>query len=113
VGNRIHNRVVVFIELVIPKANHVKASRAQPLGSPHVVLCGVRFTMLRSIEFEDEFAIEADKVDDVRADGRLAAEFVTLELLGAQQSPEGLLGASHLVAEAAGEFALVVVAVHG
>ena len=103
----------VFIDLVIPKANHAVASLHQPGGTSRIMLRSRRFEMLRAVEFNDQSLGEADEVDDVGAEGRLAAELVAVELVGSQQMPESLFGAGWFIPEPAGKVALVVVAVHG
>jgi len=68
--------------------------------------------VLWTVEFDDEFLREADEVDDVGADGDLAAELETAQLAGAKEAPEALFRFSHLIAQASSEVALVFVAVH-
>jgi hypothetical protein len=98
---------------VIAKADHAVAAFGEPGGATGVMLRGCRFEMLRAIEFHDESLREANEVDDVRTERGLAAELVAVELAGAEVEPEAFLGAGGLIAEAAGEIALVAVAVHG
>jgi hypothetical protein len=68
--------------------------------------------VLWAVEFDDEFSSKADAVDDVRTNGGLAAELVTVELLGAEVTPEKFFGGGRKVAEFAGAAALLFVAVH-
>ena len=102
----------LLINLVIAKAEHLVAALGEPGGSPGVMLHGGRVLMLRAVEFNDESSREADEVDDVRAERGLAAKLVAVELAGSQVEPETLLGAGELTPEAAGEIALIAVAVH-
>ncbi|HYL19187.1 MAG TPA: hypothetical protein VEV20_10910 [Burkholderiales bacterium] len=44
--------------------------------------------MLSTIQLDDELSLEADKIDDVRADDLLAAEFIVCESVAAQMSPQ-------------------------
>ncbi len=69
--------------------------------------------MLRTVELDNQLVRKANDIDDVGADGRLAAKLAALELFGAQQPPEALFGLGQFVAKTSGEVALFAVAVHG
>jgi hypothetical protein len=81
--NRVDHAAHVFIDLVIPEANHSVAAFGEPSGPPCIMLGSGRFEMLRAVEFNDEPLREADEVDDVGAECGLAAELVAVELAGA------------------------------
>jgi hypothetical protein len=86
----IHDRVDVFVQLLIAETNDAEAARGEPIGAPLVVLDGLRIQMLRAIELDDEFVREANKINDVGSatirNGRcpcLATKLPTTELLSA------------------------------
>jgi hypothetical protein len=78
---------------VIAKPNHAAAARFKP-RSPLSIMHPVRLLLvLRAIELDHESMRKTDEVDDVRAERRLAAKLVAVDLGGAQVTPETLLGA--------------------
>lgn len=111
--NRLEHESHIVVDLLIAKSNHAVAAFGKPLGSPHIMVPMLRLLVLRAIEFDDEPLSEADEVDDVRAERRLSAKFVAVDLAGAQEEPEAPFGFRGLIAKLAGEIALVGVAVHG
>src|SRR3546814_18653566 len=66
--------------------------------------------VLAACEFHHEAACRAVEIDDVGADGVLAAELVAHERAVAPVVPDLALGIGHVAAEVAGEFVLVGVA---
>ncbi len=102
----------ILIQLLITETKKTKASRGEPVGAPLIVLNGIRLQMLRAIELDDEFCREANEVDNVGTDRSLSAKLVAAEFLGAEEMPETLFRISRIVAQLAGEVALVFVAVH-
>jgi len=67
--------------LVIPKPQHAEALRLKPSGAPRIMVWRDAFGMLNAVEFDHQLAREADKVNYVRTNGRLAAKLITAELL--------------------------------
>jgi hypothetical protein len=63
--------------------------------------------VLSAICLNDQSEAEMHEIDDVRADGLLAAEFLAIHAVGAQVLPEQLLGVCHVLAQGFGEFAWV------
>jgi hypothetical protein len=63
--------------------------------------------VLAAICFHNQSQAEMHKVDDVGADGLLAAELLTIHTVGAQVLPEQLFGVGHVLAQGFGELALV------
>ena len=51
------------------------------------MLDGFRIQMLRAIEFDDEFVGEANKINDIRADCRLATKLSPAQILSAKEVP--------------------------
>lgn len=66
---------------IVPVAHHPVALGFEVLGATLVVV--LLILMLGAVEFNDDFSIFAEKVDDVVADGDLAAEFVAVQLASA------------------------------
>ncbi len=73
----------IVIDLVIAEANHAVASLHQPGGTAGVMLRSRRFEMLRAVEFHEEVLREANEVNDVGTERRLAAELAAVQLAGA------------------------------
>ena len=64
-------------------------------GQPAVAECvGLALQMLTAVDFDGYSALEADEVDDIRADGFLAPELAA-EGVPAQVTPEEPLGGGH------------------
>ena len=59
--------------------------------------------MLTAIQLDDEFLIEAGKVDNIISKGLLPAEFVTIELPAPQVQPEMHLCSRLIVAQLFGD----------
>lgn len=78
-----------------------KPSRAGFVSSPMLVE-GV----LSAIDFDDQFGSVRNKVDDVRADGSLAAEAQIIQTASADYGPQLLLSVGHWPAETLGRFPL-------
>ena len=85
--DRIHDRADVFVQLLIPVANDAEAARGEPVGTPLVMRDDFRLQMLRAIELNDEFVREANKINHVGADCRLATKLLTTELLSVEEVP--------------------------
>ena len=82
------NTASVLQHVIVPEAKNRKALRPQESVAPLVVFT---FRVLRSVGFDDEPALEADKVDDVRIDDELPFEFERGHASVAQHRPEALL----------------------
>jgi hypothetical protein len=59
--------------------------------------------MLATIELDGDKSLEADEVEDVRAERPLATELVAIEASGAEVTPEVRFGFGRVFAECAGE----------
>jgi len=103
----------IFIQLLVSEPKNMKSAFREPIGAPRVMFESIRLQMLRTIEFDDEFGCEANKVYDVGAERGLAAEFVAIEFLCAEKVPESFFSWCGFVAKRAGEVALGFVSVHG
>ena len=68
-----HHRLGSAENVVIPEAQNAIALFLQPLSAARVVLN--LLCMLTAIDFDDDAALEADKIDDECADWLLAAKF--------------------------------------
>ena len=58
--------------------------------------------MLAAIEFDDQICFNAQEIDYIGSDRRLAAEFVAVEAAVADGEPELAFGFGHIAAEAGG-----------
>jgi hypothetical protein len=65
-----------------------------------------RIEVLAAVEFDDDFAIEANEIDDVVAIRVLATEFAVVQLAVAQAAPEFGFGIGGRFAQASLEFRL-------
>ncbi len=81
---------VVLHDLVVPETDDAVAERFERGGALLVVFHSIG--MLAAVDLDDQLLLQAEEIDDVRADGLLAAEFVACELAVAQGVPEELLG---------------------
>ncbi len=109
--NFVHHIPYVFIERLIAKPNDTESARSEPNGSACVVNLALLPGVLRPIKLDDQAVREANKVDHVRADGGLSAEFHA-QFAGSQKMPQTLFCRRGVVAQLAGEVALLLVAVH-
>jgi hypothetical protein len=87
-SDRIHNRVDVLVQLLITNAEETKAARGEPVGAALIVFSRIRIQMLRTVEFDDQLEREANKVNHVGAERRLATELMAAELPGAEETPK-------------------------
>jgi hypothetical protein len=85
--NRIHDGTDILVQFLVSKADDLEATRGEPGGAPPVVLDGFWIQMLPAVELNDEFVREADKINDIRADGSLAAKLPPAQLLSAKEVP--------------------------
>src|SRR3546814_17166508 len=88
---------------MVPEPQDAVIAALQIAGSRSVY----GFIVLAAVEFHHEAAGRAGEIDDVGADGVLAAELVAHERAVAQVMPDLALGIGHGAAEVAGEFGLV------
>lgn len=63
---------------MIPKPQDLKPQELEALRSDKVFFN--RFGMLATINFDHQFPFQADEIDDVSGDRRLAAEFIAQDL---------------------------------
>lgn len=75
----------VVEDVAVPEAQDAKALAFEPVCAFRVVQRPLR--MLATVNFDNEPMLKADKVDDIRADRRLAAEATAIELTEAQMAP--------------------------
>ena len=73
-----------------------------PKPSGPVALVFGSFSMLPTVQFDDETHFKAHEIDDVSSDGRLPTEFMTTEPIGAEMSPQNTLGIGRMSTEMAG-----------
>jgi hypothetical protein len=72
---------------MVPESQNTEALRSQPVGSLAIILFGIGFVVLPSVQFNNQFAIEASEVDNEMPNGCLPTKFEFLELLAAQEVP--------------------------
>ena len=87
--NRLDHEPHILVHLVIAEPNHAVAALGKPCRPPCIMLRVPLLQVLRAVEFDDEPPSEADEVDDVRAERRLSAKLVAVDLAGARE-PEAL-----------------------
>ncbi len=78
--------IQVSIDIDVRKSEHLKAFRLQKLRPRRIVV--LLLIVESPVQFDDQSPFEADKVDDIRADWMLPAEFATLELPIPEQLPK-------------------------
>ncbi len=79
------NAFDVAQHFVIPKSQHLETLRTKPVGAATILL-GLP-SMLTAVDFDDEAALQADEIGDVRAERDLAAKFAAGELALAKERP--------------------------
>ncbi len=83
--NRLEHAVRVAEHVIVPKAQDPKSLTLEP-GAAR----GVRFHpvgVLSPIDLDDQAAAQANEIDDVAANGRLAAEPMSRDMLAAENGP--------------------------
>ena len=85
---------------MIPKPQHMKASAIQP-STPLAIIFTLHL-MLPAINFNDQLLFKAHKIDDVSANWRLPAEFMTEKFPSSDGLPELAFGVCHVFAEGFG-----------
>jgi hypothetical protein len=86
---------------VIPKSKYPKSLAIEPLRPFQVLLLSVG--MLTTIHLNNELSFEANKIDDVGADGRLPAELAIVYLPMSQFIPDALFRIGHVFPELSSE----------
>jgi hypothetical protein len=98
-ADRLNNTFQVRHHLLVREAQHAKAFRRQkcvsPLISPLSFIEIVRF----SVEFYNKLRREADEIDDVISNRRLATKAYPVHPIGFQVSPQQRFGARHRLAK--------------
>jgi hypothetical protein len=82
----------IFQNVVVPKSHHNKAARLWPCIA---LLVSYISRMLPAVNLNDEFPIEAIKVDHISSDRHLALKFVASEAMRAKVIPEPPFGVAH------------------
>jgi hypothetical protein len=85
----IENAASVLEYVIVPEAQNRKVLRSQESIATAVVFA---FRMLRSVCFDDQSPLEADKVYDVRVDDELPFELERRHAPVAQHGPKAALG---------------------
>lgn len=86
-GYSLQNAIEIRIQFVIGKAKDTKAILFEALCARGIIICNFREPMLPAIEFDDELAVKANEVGNVRANRLLAAKFETVESTSPQCLP--------------------------
>jgi hypothetical protein len=93
--DRLKHRFNVQQYLVVPEAQHCKALVLQPCVTPYIAGAAI---VLPSIGFDDQARTEVHEVNDIRPDGLLPAEFLSVQTMGAEVMPEQSLRVGHVLA---------------
>jgi hypothetical protein len=86
--------------IVVPEAHDTEPLAGQPGIAGFV---GRAIQMLATVQLHDQAGGQADEIDDVGPEGKLAAKFVAIQMVHAQGTPEMTLRFSHVLAEGAGQ----------
>lgn len=84
-GNRLKDSLDVLHYVVVPKPWQSIVMLIEPTITDGIVLA---FRMLAAIDFNDEAAFAADKINDVGTDWLLANKFASAEQAGSQTTPQ-------------------------
>ncbi len=86
-------------DLVIPETQNLESSRLQPSITHSVFVTA--FSMLPTVQFDNNPAFEANKIHDIWAQRLLSPEFETFDMTSAEIAPQILLGIGDIVSEIA------------
>lgn len=84
-GDHLKHCVRIGQNIVVPESPLPEATVLEPPGP---VFVGCRPGVLAAVQLNDQVPFEAAEINDVPADGHLAAEVVTFQLPGAQTRPK-------------------------
>ena len=79
------NAVGVGEHVVVPEANDAVAFRFEPARARRIGFFLIH--MLSAVDFEDEIGFRTEEIDDIAADGLLAAKAEAVELLMSKTFP--------------------------
>jgi hypothetical protein len=85
--------------IIVPAANDIESLRTQP-SVPFLVIGA--FSMLRTVSFDYQAALEVYEVDDVASDNLLALELVTSKSMASEDRPKASFGLSRFAAHSLG-----------
>jgi len=92
--NRFKHTVGILVDVFVPHPVHAPAEFSQ-IGVASPIVCAFLVCRMRAaIDFDDELRDQTRKVGDVGANGVLAAESVTGDLIAPQSRPKDCLRAS-------------------
>ena len=83
-----YNAIGILQDFVVPEPDNAKTLALKPIGATLVVNSLPSFSMLPTIEFDDEAWAKAREIDDVIANQGLATEAQTSELFISQPLPK-------------------------
>ena len=92
-----HHTVGISKDVVVPESNDLVSLTFEPrrafCAAPNLSC------VLATIDFDDEFALGADEIDDVSSDRGLPAKEEPIELTSAQPRPQALLSLSWVLSK--------------
>jgi hypothetical protein len=100
---RFENAIDIAQHVVVPKADDVTTPLLE--NSRTLRVFGGTQLMLTTVNFDDEFLIERNEIDDVVCDRHLSPELDSVELSTTQSGPEQFFCLGRVAAERSGEFA--------
>jgi hypothetical protein len=90
------NTAKVLQHIAVPEAQDTKALATQPCIAFRVVRGFIR-RVLPTIDLDDEPRFEANEIDNVRTNGKLASKRQALKTMGAQPLPNFCLRLRHVL----------------
>ena len=88
--DRLQDAFNVFDHFVVPEPQHAVPGSPQA-GIATFVVSLAFFSVLTAVEFDNQSALETNKVDDIGTNRPLAAKLERLQSPGAQMTPEAVL----------------------
>ena len=76
--------------IAIPEPENPESSGCQPPRAFAVVVC--LFLVLPAVKLDYQLSIQADEIDEVHANRKLAAKLIAQQLTASQQAPQDNLG---------------------
>ena len=108
----LHHPAHILIQLLIPKPNHPKPTRPEPLTTPRIIDHRIRLQMVRPIQLHNQLVCKANKIDDIRPNRRLPTKLPPAQLLTPKKRPQPPLSIRRLITKHPGKLALLIITIH-
>jgi hypothetical protein len=94
-GDRFTYGFALSKHVVVPETKNFDAAPLKPGVAPCVAICFA--CVLTSVNFDDQLRFQANKIQNVRADGELPSKLESVHLPHAQKPPQPALRVGHVL----------------